>query len=84
MKGYLPHVKRVLERYGLGRKASDRWTSFSVGKSVTSTLIGAAIKDGHIKSLGHFLAARAVHRRPPKRLPGFFFELAPDALGGGQ
>jgi len=41
----------VLERYGLGRTAQDRWTSFSVGKSVTSTLIGAAIKDGHIKSL---------------------------------
>jgi len=41
----------VLERYGLGRKAGDRWTSFSVGKSVTSTLVGAAIADGHIKSL---------------------------------
>jgi len=41
----------VLESYGLGRKPSDRWTSFSVGKSVTSTLIGAAIKDGYIKSL---------------------------------
>lgn len=41
----------VLERYGLGRTAADRWTSFSVGKSVTSTLIGAAIQDGHIKSL---------------------------------
>ena len=41
----------VLERYGLGRTAQDRWTSFSVGKSVTSTLIGAAIEDGYIKSL---------------------------------
>jgi CubicO group peptidase (beta-lactamase class C family) len=41
----------VLERYGLGRAARDRWMSFSVGKSVTSTLIGAAIKDGKIKSL---------------------------------
>ena len=41
----------VLERYGLGRTAKDRWTSFSIGKSVTSTLIGAAIKDGYIKSL---------------------------------
>jgi CubicO group peptidase (beta-lactamase class C family) len=41
----------VLERYGLGRTAKDRWTSFSVGKSVTSTLIGAAIADGYIKSL---------------------------------
>jgi CubicO group peptidase (beta-lactamase class C family) len=43
--------KIVLERYGLGRTAKDRWTSFSVAKSVTSTLIGAAIKDGKIKSL---------------------------------
>jgi CubicO group peptidase (beta-lactamase class C family) len=41
----------VLERYGLGRSAEDRWTSFSVGKSVTATLVGAAIKDGHIRSL---------------------------------
>jgi CubicO group peptidase (beta-lactamase class C family) len=41
----------VLERYALGRKPEDRWETFSVAKSVTSTLIGAAIKDGHIKSL---------------------------------
>jgi CubicO group peptidase (beta-lactamase class C family) len=41
----------ILERYGLGRKPHDRWTSFSVAKSITSTLIGAAIKDGKIKSL---------------------------------
>src|SRR5580704_12160214 len=41
----------VLERYGLGRTEKDRWTSFSVAKSLTSTLIGAAVKDGKIKSL---------------------------------
>jgi len=43
--------KIVLERYRLGETPHDRWTSFSVGKSVTSTLIGAAIKDGYIKGL---------------------------------
>lgn len=40
----------VLEKYALGRKLTDRWTSFSVAKSVTSILMGAAIKDGWIKS----------------------------------
>ncbi len=41
----------VLERYGLGRTPDQRWTSFSVAKSVTSTLVGAAIQDGYIKGL---------------------------------
>ena len=39
------------ERYGLGFDAMGRWTSFSVAKSFTSTLVGAAIKDGAITSL---------------------------------
>ena len=41
----------TLERYALGRKPGDLWDSFSVAKSITSTLIGAAIKDGYLKSL---------------------------------
>jgi CubicO group peptidase (beta-lactamase class C family) len=41
----------VLERYALGRTADERWTSFSVAKSITSTLVGAAVHDGFIKSL---------------------------------
>jgi CubicO group peptidase (beta-lactamase class C family) len=40
-----------LEKYGLGFSAEGRWTSFSVAKSFTSTLVGAAIKDGFIKSI---------------------------------
>jgi CubicO group peptidase (beta-lactamase class C family) len=40
-----------LERYGLGFDAEGRWTSFSVAKSMTSTLVGAAIRDGHIRSM---------------------------------
>ncbi|WP_200380387.1 serine hydrolase domain-containing protein, partial [Rubrivivax gelatinosus] len=41
----------VLERYGLGQTAQKRWTSFSVAKSFSSTLVGAAILDGRIKHL---------------------------------
>jgi len=40
-----------LERYGLGAGAQTRWTSFSVAKSFTSTLVGAALRDGAIHSL---------------------------------
>ena len=40
-----------LERYGLGYGPAGRWTSFSVAKSFTSTLVGAAVKDGFIKSV---------------------------------
>jgi len=40
-----------LERYGLDFAPEGRWTSFSVAKSFTSTLVGAAIKDGYIESI---------------------------------
>jgi CubicO group peptidase (beta-lactamase class C family) len=40
-----------LERYARGHGPSERWTSFSVAKSLTSTLVGAALQDGSIKSL---------------------------------
>ncbi len=44
-----------LERYALGYSRSGRWTSQSVAKSVTSTLVGAAIKDGYIKSVDDYV-----------------------------
>lgn len=46
-----------LEKYALGHDAAGRWTSFSVAKSFTSTLVGAAVKDGYIKSLDDKVAA---------------------------
>ena len=39
------------EKYALGYGPLGRWTSFSVAKSFTSTLVGAAIKDGYIASI---------------------------------
>ncbi|MDE2435427.1 MAG: serine hydrolase [Sphingomonadales bacterium] len=45
------------ERYGMGFDAHGRWTSFSVAKSFTSTLVGAAIKDGAIRSLDDKVSA---------------------------
>lgn len=44
-----------LERYALGNSESARWSSLSVAKSVTSTLVGAAIKDGYIKSVDDYV-----------------------------
>ena len=39
------------EDYALGFGPDQRWTSFSVAKSFTSTLLGAAVADGFIASL---------------------------------
>jgi CubicO group peptidase (beta-lactamase class C family) len=40
-----------LERYVSPDTPTTRWNSFSVAKSITSTLVGAAMKDGAIRSL---------------------------------
>ena len=40
-----------LQQFGMGYGPDDRWTSFSVAKSYSSTLLGAAVKDGTIKSI---------------------------------
>ncbi len=40
--------KIVSEQYHLGNSEQTRWMSMSVAKSISSTLVGAAILDGHI------------------------------------
>jgi CubicO group peptidase (beta-lactamase class C family) len=40
-----------LERYRFGNSERTRWMSMSIAKSITSTLIGAAVKQGHIASI---------------------------------
>ena len=39
------------EHYGMGNDEDTRWISFSMSKSVTSMLLGAAVQDGYITSL---------------------------------
>lgn len=46
-----------LEAYGSDVHRNTVWTSFSVGKSVTSMLLGLALKDGYVKSLDDPLSA---------------------------
>jgi CubicO group peptidase (beta-lactamase class C family) len=41
----------IYETYQRGNTPETRWMSMSVAKSITSTLVGAAIEDGHIGSV---------------------------------
>jgi CubicO group peptidase (beta-lactamase class C family) len=43
--------KVAYEDYEMGNTEKTRWMSMSMVKSITSSLIGAAIQDGHIKSI---------------------------------
>lgn len=45
------HGEVLFEQYLLGNDEHTRWMSMSVVKSITATLIGAAIHDGHINSI---------------------------------
>ena len=41
----------ALERYGMGNGPERRWTSYSTAKSITATLVGAALHDSALGSL---------------------------------
>jgi CubicO group peptidase (beta-lactamase class C family) len=47
----LKNGRVALEDYELGANASTRWASFSMAKSVSSTLVGAALAQGLIASI---------------------------------
>lgn len=47
----LKNGRQVLERYALGNTSRTRWMSMSMAKSITSTLIAIALRDGTIRSL---------------------------------
>ena len=43
--------KIAYEDYEMGNTEKTRWMSMSVVKTITSSLVGAAVQDGHIKSI---------------------------------
>ncbi len=47
----------VLERYGLGLRENERWSTMSTVKSMTAMLVGAAVHDGAIRSIDDPLTA---------------------------
>jgi CubicO group peptidase (beta-lactamase class C family) len=46
----------VLERYGLGLQAEERWSTMSTVKSMTAMLVGTAVGDGSITSIDDSVA----------------------------
>ena len=45
----------IYERYELGNTEESRWVSYSVAKSVTSMLVGAAVLDGYIDNVDEMI-----------------------------
>lgn len=50
----LKQGKLVYENYQYGNGPDTRWMSMSIAKSITSTLVGLAIKDGYINSIDDY------------------------------
>jgi hypothetical protein len=53
----------VFERYESGNTDKTRWLSMSMAKSVSSTLVGAALRDGYIRTLDDLLTDYVVELR---------------------
>lgn len=51
------HGEIVLERYALGLAEATRWSTMSMVKSITSTLVGTALREGAIRSLDDAVAS---------------------------
>lgn len=51
----LKNGRIALEHFEFGNGPQTRWMSMSVAKSITSTLMGAALRDGKINSLDDFV-----------------------------
>ena len=57
----------VYERYGLGNTEDSLWVAFSVAKSITSMLVGAAVQEARPSSPTSRPARRAPGRGPRSR-----------------
>ena len=51
----LKNDKVVVENYEYGSTPDTRWMSMSMAKSISTTLVGAAIADGYIKNIDELL-----------------------------
>ena len=66
----LQHGRVRLQRYALGFGPEQRWESFSVAKSVTSTLLGVALQRGDIHGLDDTLETYIPELRDSAPTPG--------------
>jgi len=55
--------KIAYEDYEMGNTEKTRWMSMSMVKSITSSLMGAAIQDGHIRSIDDPVTGTSLNSR---------------------